>query len=275
MSRIYLEVSYQQKDKAKQLGGLSWDQDRKKWYTTSEHVHKFEKYKPSLPEFSPGEEKVPPESISWWYNEFKVYKKTLKEQIQEKIKSSDLNTPLSKEVESYFLKVLKHHYSFDEKIGCGMKHLEVRENHVGGITRGIWIIRNDNSECAISWLKILDQPGPPTPKSYVTKAARQEIDEQIQSFRSTDRTHVCCLCKELIGVKKNHIDHIILFDTIWTDFLGSKGMDYKDVLTIQDEQTLVKTFQDRALAEEWKMYHKDHATLRKVHERCNLQRNKK
>lgn len=44
--RIYLDVPFEENEKAKSLGLLRWDRTQVKWYTTAEHVHKFKEYDP-------------------------------------------------------------------------------------------------------------------------------------------------------------------------------------------------------------------------------------
>lgn len=45
--RIYLDVPFEMKDQVKALGDIHWDWGRKRWYTTAEHIHKFEEYNPA------------------------------------------------------------------------------------------------------------------------------------------------------------------------------------------------------------------------------------
>jgi hypothetical protein len=213
-------------------------------------------------------------TVAWWKTELSFdTKKDLEAAIRKVVNGIQLNTPMNPKATAFFTKILQHHHEFDSKKGAGIKHLEIRENILyRKVTRGIWIVRVDGSEVSISWVNALKPGGAPSLKETISRAAREEISYQIDDFKvSDDLTEVCDICgEELHG--NTHVDHVINFDTIFSNFLKEKNMSYNDIKT--DETDAIGVFIDRDLANEWREYHELNATLRRVHGGCNLSRSR-
>jgi hypothetical protein len=215
----------------------------------------------------------------WWNTEFGLTQKELKTKIRTICNSpSNLYTPLCDKDTEFLLKVLKRHHEFSNKIGAGIKHLEFRVNNEPGMrqTNGIWIVRTDNTSVDISWCEAIKPEGKSTDKEQVSTAARFEICEQIQEFKELNIMDVdtCELCQLHINKdEKLDIDHIILFETLFSDFLAKTKISYSDVAI--DDLGIKSQFTDRTLASKWIAFHKEFAILRIVHHICNLKRGKK
>jgi hypothetical protein len=215
----------------------------------------------------------------WWNTDFGLKtQKELKIKIQTICNSP--STPLSDDDTVFLLRVLKRHHEFSYKIGSGLKHLEIRINKEPGMreTNGIWIVRTDNTSVDISWHEAIKPQGKPTDKEQSSTAARSEIYQQIQEFREKELNKMnldtCELCQLALSKdEKLDIDHIILFETLFRDFLDKMNISYLDVAT--DDLGIKSQFTDRTLASKWFAFHKEFATLRIVHHLCNLKRSKK
>jgi hypothetical protein len=216
----------------------------------------------------------------WWNTDFGLKTQTeLKTKIQTICNSpSNLDTALSDDDTVFLLKVLKRHHEFSYKIGSGIKHLEIRVNKEPGMrqTNGIWIVRLDDTSVDISWHEAIKPQGKPTDKQQASTAARFEIYPQIQEFKELNKMNIdtCELCQLHINKdEKVDIDHIILFETLFSNFLDKMNISYLDVAI--DDLGIKSQFTDRTLASKWFTFHKEFATLRIVHHICNLKRSKK
>ncbi|TDX21602.1 uncharacterized protein DUF3223 [Modicisalibacter xianhensis] len=210
----------------------------------------------------------------WWQPQYKR-QADLIEEIRGQINSARLNQPLGPANEAFFLWVLSHHHEFEEKRGCGIRHLEVRENWFHGkATRGLWIVRTDGSEIDISWRTAIKQGGAMGHEANVKAAARHEVADQIEKFRASSWIHLgelCELCSEpLLQGQLHHVDHIEPFDELLRDFVCD---DYS-LIQLKDKG-LYGEFACRGMAAQWSQYHAYNAKLRLVHAVCNLRRGKK
>ena len=86
-------------------------------------------------------------------------------------------------------------------------------------------------------------------KERATCAFRHEVDYQIAGFRK----------------KGMHVDHIIPFHVLLSDFLNGKKMKIDEVGTVEiAAKFTTRILIDRNLAEEWQEYHLKHAKLRLI-----------
>jgi len=214
-------------------------------------------------------------SNPWWKIELGIeFQKEVIVKIRSIVKSYEINTPINDNDTEFLLKVLRHHHRFDQKIGVGMKHLEVRINPSwNGPTNGLWIVRTDGTENDISWTTALQPDGKPTPKEEASSAARDEISSQIHDFHDTGDCSICEIChKNMTRGDGLHVDHIKPFQDLFLEFLKSLEMTYHDITT--EDLGVESQFLDRELALKWYDFHLKHSTLRLVHNKCNLGRKK-
>jgi sulfur carrier protein ThiS len=126
------------------------------------------------------------------------------------------------------------------------------------------IENNDGSIMDISYLhalKCLQKDGSvkvvDDSLSEFKKAARQEIDYLMSKYR----------------VKGQHVDHTfpLTFEVLLADFCHDYRINPRKVAVDANTGQVVKrSFADRALAENWKKYHEQHADLRVVSAEENL-----
>lgn len=215
-------------------------------------------------------------TVKWWKDELGFNtKKEVEDYIRNIVNTSELCKPIEEKISENLLKILKHHHNFIKKIGIGLKHLEIRINPSwNGPTKGLWIVRTDNSEVDISWVTALKPDGRPSVKEDISNAARYEISDQIHSYHDRGECNLCDICgKIMIRGNKLHVDHIIPFEKIFLDFLESSKITYSNI-SVKDIGVETE-FNDRDFAHNWKEFHKNNATLRIVHKECNLRRQRK
>jgi hypothetical protein len=201
---------------------------------------------------------------AWWKPELNIASKS---ELRERIRSIVARTPdiVGPDDMLFMIAVLRHHYEWVEKCGCGMSHLEVRSN---GPTRGFWIVRIDGTAIDISWVIAIKTDGAPTQKESVTAAARQAVRSQVIAATSNG---LCALCNtQIASNEKTHVDHINYFSVILKNWMAESGLLWDDVKTVNIDTYCV--IEDLTLRNAWRDYHRKHAELRVVHARCNLTR---
>ena len=209
----------------------------------------------------------------WWQSELNI---ATKAEVMERVRSivakhrdGQVLNPFD---ETWMLKILRHHYDFQNKVNGKYKHLEVRTNRTEqGSSRGFWIVRTNGSATDISWCVALAPGGCPSVKQEVASAARYEVRPQILEHHKHGTRAVCTECQ--LPMKRQddlHVDHIMPFDGLLTNFIIERGLGV-DQIEIQD-LGLQSQFLDRDLGIQWQNFHRRHATLRIVHAKCNLSR---
>ena len=212
-------------------------------------------------------------TTTWWKRELSLNtQKEVIQKIHEIIDTTEMYTPLDHGL-FFLLQVLKHHRYYESKVGVGIKHLEIRwnQNDCGKLTKGLWIIRTDSTEIDISWRQALLPNGEPSLKEMVSSAARYETRAQIDLFYRNESRSVCELChKHISQYDEIHVDHIQVFEQLFSNFLDTVHMTYSDIKI--HHLGLDNEFVDRHIALLWSQYHMKYATLRIVHSKCNLKR---
>jgi len=206
--------------------------------------------------------------MSKWYKEkgFKN-KAELQNAIRSVVKNASLNEPLRVEDEDFMLWVFSHHHHFNEKVGCGLSHIEVRKNPIYN-NYGFWFVRVDGSDIDISWTSALAKDGGKTPHQDCIDAMRFEIHYQIDTFKNTlESEPVCYLCGGHITTDL-HIDHVNHFKILANDFINTNG--YPEI----EDKGLYSTISDNDYRNKWQQYHKENAILKPTHKICNLKRAK-
>jgi hypothetical protein len=167
--------------------------------------------------------------------------------------------------------ILQNHPEWEEKKGSGIKRIEVRENHLYKTTLGFWLVRNDDTEVAISWVTSLRGQ---VVNGTITKALRFEIQPQIDEFNllSDDLSgeSLCELCGRTLQSLEAHIDHIIPFKQLVFDWMKSNEITYDIIET--KPMKLGSKMSNIEQAKSWFDYHLKYSQLRKVHASCNLKR---
>jgi hypothetical protein len=174
--------------------------------------------------------------------------------------------PLNNADYQFMMDYFKQHDDYIEKVGVGVKEIVLREFRG---SQGFWFIRTDDTEVTISAIKLH-----PTHARRVKDASRYEIQEQITEFKRTTPIGICELCNVKITEAFTHADHVLEFIVIWNNFIKLEQIDESQIKVQDTSNGINKEFCDRELAKRWYDYHKANATLRHVHQRCNLTRPK-
>ena len=212
-------------------------------------------------------------SVKWWKSELGIAQKSdVEGRIHAIVKSNVDRVALNAMDQHWMEQVLKHHYQYKAKIGCGLKHFEIRTNY-GDFkpTRGFWIVRTDGTSIDISWPTAMQPHGRPSPQNDVSYSARFEIKNQIDAHHKGGICNLCPLCdREMERGVNLHVDHAVPFKQLLADFLHSKSLTYEQVAI--EDLGLSSRFADHGLGAEWQTYHQSHASLRLTHGKCNLSR---
>ena len=130
------------------------------------------------------------------------------------------------------------------------------------------IIRDDKTIDNISYICCINKP---TKDRNLKSAMRYAIRTQILEFKNSCDIIECGFCKSKEDI---HIDHIILFKSLYDDFIK----DRKDIPIIFDDNfynACMFKKEDEIFKNEWIEYHKINASLRCLCKTCNLKRAKK
>jgi hypothetical protein len=102
-------------------------------------------------------------------------------------------------------------------------------------------------------------------RQRLVREFRNAIDDQIEVFRGENFKHgnKCPLCQ--VAMNSCNVDHIDKFRDLLEQYLTSK---HTDLETIEFDVNSCK-FDDNSILEEWKVYHREHATLRCICAKCN------
>lgn len=168
----------------------------------------------------------------------------------------------------FYTLFLKHNYS-DEKL---KKCVDIRLfNTYNGLA--LEIVNDDDTYTDISWRKCITNRND-TNNALFKKALRNTIKPQIDEFRCNNDVSYCELCNCSINNKNSHIDHIIHFHKLVSQFCDE--YDFGDIPTQYDKisNTYMVTFleEDEIIGEAFYDFHLENAKLRKICSNCNLKR---
>ena len=119
-------------------------------------------------------------------------------------------------------------------------------------------IDNNGNVDHFSFRKALSKK-PTISKRNILTAFRVAVDEQVNPYRR----------------KGYHVDHIVPFHVLLSDFLRDKGLSLSDIKieeNCSDIRYGVYLLVDESLRHEWESYHKKHARLRTVTKEENLRK---
>lgn len=206
-------------------------------------------------------------------------KTTLASYCQYVLNNAKLNSLLEGEWKEVISSVLRMHEDFEEKTKSGEFQIGVRKCLINPRNRQFFVLRADGSDTDFSYKKAI------TPKSkagYVKETLRAMIKDQTVEYKETyftenqdSKGYVLCAETGLkIKLKDSHIDHYPKqFDEIVKEWVESKGLKSKDIVLIQPpDNSTFWPMEDKALAEDFELFHKSVATYRIVLDKVNLQR---
>ena len=217
-----------------------------------------------------------PYTPRWWNSEGVLgetfaTQDALKLRIRQIIAQAEFNVPLAESNRVFLVEILRRHHDWGAKQGVGVLTVVVRLNPPPGFgtaTRGLWLIRADDTEVDISWVVPLQRGGASTAKKDVSLAARREVADQTRLVFERLRGTACPICSN--PLLTGHVDHIApaTFDRLLADWLTAEGLTLQDIEVA--DLGVENAFTNRDLAARWSKYHLDNAKLRVIHPGENL-----
>lgn len=189
-----------------------------------------------------------------------------REYVRELVARCRLGEPITDLHDAMFVRaLLQRHPSVQEKIGRGVRHIEVRLNkHNGKANRGFWIVRTDGSELEFSWLECLK---PTAHRNKVYNAMRAAVQDDVYEFKRRQFTGVktvkCALTGAVIGMTDADVHHEPPFKQLVDEFVQGKF----DDVQVDDGHSSAQfgdRLVDECFIERWRKYHDEKAGLRIV-----------
>ena len=192
------------------------------------------------------------------------------------LNSYDFGEKLNQKDFEDICELLKIHEKSKEKIGTGIKEIEIAEVRYN--TKCFNLIRTDSSTDIFSYTKCIN--GGFTPLTKFSRTCRDLIYEDLRNVKldffkanSVKGQVKCQETGELCKWEELNVDHRQpnTFSVIIDRFIEIKQL---DINQIEYEEVIdsVYTFKDKDLAEDFIKYHKDKANLRLVKKDNNLGR---
>lgn len=181
---------------------------------------------------------------------------------------------LQGEIDQPFLySLLQRHSKAVQKIGCGVRHFDVRVNQPFG-TRGFWIVRVDGTETDFSYIACIS---PPSKEADALKAMRNAIHPQILAFKqwafAPTGMYNCALTGQRIAFSSSHVDHKPprTFDALVQSFLSSYQFKLSDIEVNDTLDGDIETcMKDGPTKELWQTFHQTYAILQITSAAANL-----
>ena len=190
--------------------------------------------------------------------------------IQQKIKDNDICI-INPEHNDYifFDNLINLHEYADDKIGCGIKHFEIRKNVLNYKERSIFIIRHDNTECIFSFHKCLGKKF-----NDLLIAMREAISPFTMEYKKCNKL-ICINCNnEKLNYSDYHVDHnSIPFSTITKNYLKETKKIIPNLFD-KDKKSYLCTFknEDDEFKEDWINYHNSKADYQILCNKCNIKK---
>lgn len=176
------------------------------------------------------------------------------------------------------LDLLTRHPEHEMKIGSGVSHIKVVQNPEYP-SRCFWIFRNDGTNTDFSYITCVNGKSKTVNQEF-TEACRVSVVDQILEYKNEYfASSGDGFCEETgvpVTWKNSHVDHIIPFAQIVSDFLDFTGIvPSSEMLSESTDSQCSVRFVCEKTESEWKSYHQIFARLRVVSVDFNLTRNRK
>lgn len=166
---------------------------------------------------------------------------------------------------TFLTSLLKRHPWAEQKIGCGIDYFFTDYTEYG--TKCFHIKRIDGSVTDFSYRECIN-PSISYRKDF-TKACREAIKQQIESWLEINDTNKCVKCG---SIEKCEVDHYpVMFKNILSDFIRDNNIkDFKKLTDCDDWDNVegVKITDDNILYS-WQQYHAKYARYRSLCKKCN------
>jgi hypothetical protein len=183
--------------------------------------------------------------------------------------------PLQGQDELFVLELLSLHPSAADKIGIGVKYIEVRPGAYN--TLGFYVTRVDGSGTDFSYRNCL---GLKKPGSWteVSSDFREAVRDQTFAVRDSAFARAaaltCPVTGETFDAMSSAVDHIApdTFDVLLRQFFAIENLDWRQApLEASRDNQWFKRITDEDLRQRWRAFHAGRAKLRVISRRGNLQ----
>lgn len=194
-------------------------------------------------------------------------KKALRERAQAILRSYPPGARLGPSDARFIYGLLLMHPTPAQKIGCGIKYFQVRENDWIWLSHGFWLVRHGGTEEGFSYRKCLTYE---SHRAKFNRACRQAIAPTVlewkrQALRECGR---CPYTDELLTRKSADVDHAPPWTmaAIIDEFIRSRRLDVEmvDLATPDGRGAFGYQIVDEALCADFVQFHNERARFRLI-----------
>ncbi|EFO40750.1 TPA: DUF3223 domain-containing protein [Vibrio alginolyticus] len=197
--------------------------------------------------------------------------KACEEDARNRINSYAPVSLMTSDDKAFFEALFTLHSEYDEKVGCGIKDIEVGLDFHH--KKCLFIIRNDNSRVVISWTHCVK---PYTKKMVVSYAFRRAVKHTVMAFKNEAISNGA-ICPKLgihLTFDNSHVSYVSLsFDDMLTNFLSENNLTYESVELIDPEYSDTDQrgkLANRVVLESWQRYHQSRSSFELLSVEANL-----
>ncbi|MEZ4614736.1 MAG: DCL family protein [Caldilineaceae bacterium] len=173
--------------------------------------------------------------------------------------------------------LLNNHPQAEQKIGCGISSIFVKQNPVFHGNRGFWIRREDGTQTDFSFMECLS---PSSQKKKVLSAFRAAVEPFTFAFKQqffdslADGIATCDYTGQVLTFVGSHVDHKPpnTFEKIFSDFIDNEDLDIAkiELLGGAQDNLIQDEIADPTIKDRWITFHNQQAELRVVSSKANL-----
>lgn len=144
-------------------------------------------------------------------------KRAATDEVRRRINTYETGEVLKQDDKLFFEELFKLHDGYDEKVGVGIKHIQVERDFNNN--RCLYIHRVDGSKVDISWVHCVR---PATIKSTVSMAFRRAVKETIKDFKvkAINEGARCPILNISLNLKNSHVAYVApSFEELLSEFL--------------------------------------------------------
>jgi hypothetical protein len=197
--------------------------------------------------------------------------------VQKILRGHQLWDVLTGDEDIFIRDLIALHPATEDKIGCGIDHIEIRPDPDYGTTRCFYVVRTDGLSTDVSYKKCINGE---KQRQLLRPAFRNAIRPQVVQFKQAQFAigpQRCPYTKELLIFDTCHVDHLppMTFETLVTEWLKLNSLKEADVQITEREDNISTRFMTNAnQIASWTAYHQQHARLRVLSRRGNLSNSK-
>mgnify|MGYP003382297895 CR=1 FL=1 len=202
-------------------------------------------------------------------------KKSLAEYAGQLLWAIPLGNRVPQENEDFLRDFFELHPKYEEKIGPGVDHFEVRASPVDGRSPGFYAIRIDGTVEDFSYRDCANG-STPTPAARFRAACRAAIQPHIVAEKKRYFAEAPCPTCAITGVpidySNSHVDHAppYTFERIVAGFVALNKLDINNPDLYEKQGASLPTLSDWVMRDKFVQFHNNHANLRVISVCANL-----